>query len=443
MKKARARNQQPATSSQKPAGPAGSWPLGNTKQFAASTLGFVKECMEQYEGMAYARIALKDFYILLDLDTIDHVLRKNQRNYVKSFAYDGLVTILGKGLLTNEGDDWLQQRRTLQPVFHKVALQQLTDLMLARTAELIERWKALPPGSELNVTRELLPVTQDILTQSLFGTDQVIPEAEKIGEMLPILRQYPNDKMKNPLLPPLWVPTRGNRQFKEALATLHRIIGKIMAGEVAEGSLLAMMMDSMSPEQIRDEVLTLYLAGQETTTAALSFVFHLLGHHPEEMEKIRREMALAGPTPDPMTIQSFINLRNAIQESMRLYPPAWAVSREAVAADTLNGYTIPPGAVMFVSIYALHHSPEYWDNPESFLPDRFNEPLKEKRAWLPFGTGPRICIGNHFALMEMQLILASVLKHFHWEPVTPRHPDLITPMTLSTRDPIRIKLWPV
>ena len=399
--------------------------------------------MEQYEGIAYARIAFRDFYILLDLDTVDHVLRKNQRNYVKSFAYDGLATILGNGLLTNEGDDWLKQRRILQPSFHKIALQKLANLMFTQTAEMIERWKSLPPGTELNITQELLPLTQQILTQSLLGTEQKIPEAEKIGQLLPILRQYANNKMKNPLLLPLWVPTPGNRQFKQALTTLHRIIEKIIQGEVIEGSLLAMMKESMPPKQIQDEVLTLYLAGQETTTAALSFIFHLLAYHPAEVAKIREEMEASAQDISPASIPSFVNLSNAIHESLRLYPPAWAVSREAVAEDTLHGYPIASGSVIFVSIYALHHSPTYWDHPERFLPDRFNAPLKEKRAYLPFGTGPRLCIGNHFALMEIQIIVASILKAFRLEPVTPRHPDLITPMTLSAREPIRVSIWPI
>lgn len=439
----------------KPPGPQGSWPLGNTKQFAASTLGFVKSCMESYDQIAYARIAFRDFYVLLHPDPIDQVLRQNHRNYVKSFAYDGLKTILGNGLLTNEGDFWLKQRRLVQPAFHRSALPGLGKLMLERTEKLVAQWKLLPPGTEINVGKEMLVLTREILTEALFGSTQPIKESERIGELLPILRQYANDKMKNPLKPPLWVPSKSNRELKDAVATLDRIIGGIIEGFKAQKNtrpdcLLSLLMqiedadtgEKMSPEQLRDELVTLYLAGQETTTNSLSFIFHLLGQNPAEATKIRTQLNEITDYRDPVTIQSLSTLRNAIQETLRIYPPAWAISRQSVSTDTLSGYAIPPEAVLFISIYALHHSPEYWEEPESFLPDRWNQPLKEKRAYLPFGTGPRICIGNHFALMEMQLIMALILKSFRWEVASAKQPDLITPMTLSTREPVRIKLYP-
>ena len=442
---------------QRPPGPSGSWPLGNTQQFAAGTLAFVHECMEAYDKVAYARIAFRDFFILLHPDPIDYVLRQKHRNYEKSFAYDGLKTILGNGLLTSEGDFWRKQRRLAQPAFHRSALKGLGELMAAQTQELILRWKQLPDGSEIDVGAEMLGLTRKILTQALFGTDQKIPESEKIGEMLPILRQYANDKMKNPLKAPLWVPNRNNRKFKAALSTLDRIFaGIIQSFEKIEPAkrpncLLGMLMatedadtgEKMSPQQLRDEIITLYLAGQETTTNSLSFLFYLLAKNPSETAKIQQEIRNPKPHETQETDQSQEALRNAINETLRLYPPAWAVSREATKDDQLEGYSIPQGAVMFVSIYALHHSPQWWEQPESFLPDRWKEPLKDKRVYLPFGTGPRICIGNHFALMEMQIIMAMVIREFNWELASNEPLELITPMTLSPKAPVRVRIQAV
>lgn len=445
----------------------GHWLLGSTLDFASGTLRFVDECIRDYPGgIARARIAFKDFFVLLKPEYIVHVLQKNHRNYRKSFAYDGLKPFLGKGLLTAEGDTWLRQRRLAQPAFHREHLHQLIQGMCESARSHFDGWKV---GQEINIQREMGLLTQDIISKAVFGTTAVaLPQVNRIGELLPVLRTYANDRMKKPFMPPLWMPTGYNRRFQSTVSDLQSIVlqairlrrhnqenPSLSASPVErrEATLLEMLMqaqpvsdasdakDSMTDQQLYDEIVTIFIAGQETTTNAMGFLFLLLAQHPDILAQITEECTqLPENGLDMESIYKLETTWQAVREALRLYPPAWAVSREAIQEDEIGGVTVPAGATAFLSVYAMHRHPDYWEAPDEFRPSRFATDNYPKEAYLPFGAGPRKCIGSHFAMLEMVVILAHLVRKFNLKLLTDPEPKLITPMTMSTKEPIRFRV---
>ncbi|MEM6273075.1 MAG: cytochrome P450 [Bacteroidota bacterium] len=427
----------------------GHWLLGSTLDFASDTLGFVQRCIEEYPGgIVRTRIAFRDFFLLLKPEYITHVLQKNHRNYRKSFAYDGLKPFLGQGLLTSEGSHWLRQRRLAQPAFHREQLHTLIGDMAQATAIYLESWQ---PGQTIHIHSEMGQLTQDIISRAVFGaTADDLPEVDRIGGLLPVLRTYANDRMKNPLMPPLWWPNRYNRRFRQTVEQLQTIVLRAIRlrrhAPRQDATLLGMLMqahtdEAMTDAQLYDEIVTIFIAGQETTTNAMGFLLLLLAQHPEAFARVAEEATpVIAAGPDLHNVYQLQWTWQVVQEALRMYPPAWAVSRQAIAADNIGGTTIPAGATAFLSVYAMHHHASYWEAPAEFRPERFAGDNYPKAAYLPFGAGPRKCIGSHFALLEMVIILAHLAVRFRLELKSDPQPKLITPMTMSTRDPILFQL---
>lgn len=415
------------------------WPLGHTKAFAGSTLGFVEGCIAAGLHMGRARIAFKDFVFLLHPELVRQVMQRKHRSYHKSFAYEGLRHFLGDGLLTSEGDHWLRQRRAIQPGFHREALAGMRQQMQACAHEFVEKCLAGRAAGSLQAM--MLDLTRRITADCLFGPGLLDEDkARKLDEGLAQLRQYANDRLKNPFLPPRWVPVAANRRLKSGIRLLQEIVGPIIAQKQrrgGEGDLLDMMLAQTGPGKamematLYDEIVTLFVAGQETTTNALAFALYLLGEHPEEMERLRAAYEKdAG--------QGEAHLEAVVKESLRLYPPAWAVSRVAIAGEELDGHEVPAGKTVFLSIYAMQRHPDYWEAPEAFLPGRWLDMAGRPEAYMPFGMGPRICVGEHFALMEMQEVLREIILHLDWAFPPDQNWDLVTPMTLGFKHPVRI-----
>lgn len=402
--------------------------LGHTIPFASNTLEFVDRCVQAGHEVTRAKIAFRDFYLVFEPEYIQHVTQKNYKNYRKSFAYEGLKTFLGNGLLTAEGKQWLHNRRALQPAFHRKALASLRQTMENTTVSWIQdlkeenRW-------EISIQKEMLQLTREILVKCLFGQHaKDIPYLDELDEILFTLREYANNKMKKPLMMPLYVPTRGNLQFKSAVrkmeAIVHELLNRHRNADDRPAPLLEMLLahlgvENGSDQQIYDEVVTLFIAGQETTTNALSFLFYLIDRHPEEKDRLRNKT------------EERIEL--VVNEALRLYPPAWAISREAMEEDQLGMHQIPKGATLFLSIYAIQRHPDLWEAPNEFRPDRFKGEYP-KKAYMPFGLGPRMCIGNHFALMEMEVIVRQVMNAMELQGRNTGSIDLVTPMTLNSRN---------
>jgi cytochrome P450 len=417
-------------------GPKGHWFWGNTKQFASSTLGFVEHCMLNYKDLCYARIGFKDFYLPLNAELADYVLRVNNKNYKKSFAYSGLKVFLGKGLLTNEGQEWLTQRRLMQPNFNKEAIVKMQEIMLSTTQEIIDTWKG-----KISLNKEINNITRSIIAKSIFGDSlKNHPSLELLPDILATFRKYGNDKMKNPLKLPLWLPSKENTLFKTHFGNFKTIIfdgiKERRKNPMAHHDILALFVhlkdeegNQMSDSQIYDEIATLFIAGQETTTNALLFALFCLDKNKNVQEKLKIELDQ----------KASAYLKNICMETLRLLPPAWAISREAINDDVLGNVKIKKGDTVFIPLYAFHRNEAVWENAKEFIPERF-EGDYPKKWYMPFGDGPRFCIGNHFAMMEMELVLKLIYQQKNLHVVSPKALTFTTLMTLSPKEEIFVEV---
>lgn len=369
-----------------------------------------------------------------DPDFIQHVLQKNHRNYIKSpMHFDKLAHFLGNGLLTSEGDFWLRQRRLIQPGFHRKRLAGLTDIMLSEIDALIDRFdETIATGNPIDICPPMLELAFRVVAKSLFSANISEEELQTLSHNISVLQQFIVRQIRQPFLEP-WFQVSGMVKKHEKISQVSR---KIMlenirerkaSGEVKD-DLLQMLLEAkyedtgegMSEEQLLDESLILFVAGHETTANAFAWIWYLLSQHPEAVEQIRTEVAtvLGDRQPTFEDVPKLEYTLQVVEESMRLYPPAWITDRVAVEDDEVNGVPIPKGTVVIAYIYGAHHAAEQWENPEKFDPSRFAKEQKKERhsfAYLPFGGGPRLCIGNNFALMEMQLALARMVPRYDFE----------------------------
>jgi cytochrome P450 len=396
-------------------------------------------------------------HLLVHPEAIKYVLQDNNRNYPKSQTYEQLKQLLGNGLVTSEGDFWLRQRRLAQPAFHRQRIAGFAETMTSATERMLERWQPFAErGTPLDVASEMMALTMTIIAQTMFSTDVSADTAvvgRDVGEALRSFDKLINAKVKLPE----WVPTPTRLRFQRAKATVDALVDRMIeerrrSGE-DRGDLLSMLMlardsetgEAMSDQQLRDEVMTIFLAGHETTSNALSWTFYLLSKHPTVERRLRTELAtvLGGRTPTLHDLPQLPYTLMVIEESMRLYPPVWGIERRSLTDDRIGGYHIPAGSYIFLMQYVTHRHPDFWDNPEGFDPERFSPERATERprfAYFPFGGGPRQCIGNNFALMEAQLILATVLQRYQLELV-PGHPiEPESNITLSPRYGVQMTL---
>jgi cytochrome P450 len=406
--------------------------------------------LEQVRGhrMILFRIALGAYRIVNDAEIARQVLQENRKNYPKSSNYNQLKGFLGNGLLTSDGDFWLRQRRLAQPAFHHKQLAKLFSTMVETCNDLLTGWEAVAGQDRtLDVSREMMRVTLSVVGRTLLSTD-LASAAGDVGPALTYLLKDTDSRMFSPVRIPRSIPTPKNLRFWKARAAIDgRVLGVIRErraqGDDGPQDLLAMLLqardadtgEGMTDAQLRDEVMTLVLAGHETTANAMSWTLALLSRHPDIRARLEDEVdrALGGRTPTFEDLPRLSYASMVFQEAMRLYPPIWIIERQAVAADTLGGFKIPAGAFVTISPFLLHFHPDYWENPAGFDPLRFLPEAVQKRppfAYLPFGGGPRVCIGNQFALMEAQILLAMIVQRFRLDldPTHALEPELMLTM---------------
>lgn len=403
------------------------------------------------------------FHLLNDLPSTRHVLQDNHRNYKKSRSFDEIRRVLGNGLITSEGDFWLRQRRLAQPAFHPERLAACTATVVKATEQRLSTWGRFTAADRaVDVHEEMLGVTLQIVGRVLFGVD--LEHAERtIGTALTVLMRHVNRRLKWLLPLPASVPTPGERRFRRALRALDDLVVGIIRERAASsgdrGDLLSMLLaardadtgEGMSEGQIRDEVMTLLLAGHETTADALSWTFSLLAQHEDIRQRIHREVddVLAGRAPTPGDLAALPYARQVLQEAMRLYPPVWLIERQAIAADEVGGFRIPAGSMIGISPYTLHRHPTLWPDPDRFDPERFRPDVAAERsrfAYLPFGAGPRACIGAGLAMLTAHVILVMVAQRFalaadpthtvELEPLTTLRPRTGVRLHVSDRTPV-------
>ncbi|MBW3571187.1 MAG: cytochrome P450 [Gemmatimonadetes bacterium] len=437
--------------------PPGQPPRGSVLRalrFGRDPLAGIRRLQLRWGDVAMARIGKRRLYVLSHPEMVRDVLVTHHRNFVKSFALQRARVLLGEGLLTSEGEFHLRQRRLSQPAFHRDRVAALAGTMVRYADDAANRWRA---GMEVDATREMNRLTLGIAGTALLGVD-VEGEADEIGRALTdALGLF--DRLHNPLAPLLdRLPVPGTlrmRRARERLdATIYRAIAERRASGEDRDDLLGMLLSARDVEgdgggmtdlQLRDELLTLFLAGHETTANALAWTWHLLALHPRAEARLHGELrdVLGGRAPGAADYAALPFTRAVLAESMRLHPPAWTVGREPLADFAAGGYRIRAGSIVLVSPWILHHDARWWGaDVDAFRPERWLQPDFEaslpRFAYFPFGGGPRKCIGEGFAWMEGVLALATLarrwrLRHVPRAAVAARAGITLRPVGLRMR----------
>ena len=447
------------STSKKVPGPGGHWFFGSIRDFRDRPLELFEESAQNFGDLVRFRFVHKNAFLIRHPDYIRQILQTERSNYDKNTpGIANLRTVLGTGLLTSDGDFWKRQRRIAQPAFHKKRISGFAQSMVEHTDHLVDAWASHESGA-LDMAQEMMEVTYAIAGATLFSAE-VESTAAMAGDSLTEAIRITTDRAWRGLKLPLWVPTGESRAFKRSMRKLDGIVRGLINERRDEpgthNDLLSMLVEArdeetgegMTDDQLRDEVLTLLMAGHETTANALSWAFYALAQNPEVVAGIRAEaeVVLGERNPEVEDLKRFEYTNRAIKECMRLFPPAWVFGRNAVEDGLIGGYRIPKGSLVMSSPYLVHRDPRFWPEPERFDPDRFlpdAEASRPKFAYIPFGGGQRLCIGTAMANMEMVIMLVMVLRRFDLsldfeppigiEPLITLRPEGGLPMTVSAR----------
>ncbi|QRM29144.1 cytochrome P450 [Microvirga sp. VF16] len=418
-------------------GPKGLPFLGNLPDLGRDVLGFFTQCARQYGDIVSFRLAAWPAILLNHPDLVEYVLVKNHQNFIKHrFFWRHVEAIFGHGLLTSEGKFWHQQRRLAAPAFAGSRVNRYSGTMVQATESMLQHWQ---PGQVLDVHQEAMALTLQIAAKTLFDAE-TSQDVTDVSRAIDEVMEQIATRFRRPFWLPDALPLPGNLRYRRGVQRLDRLVARIVAerGGKAEdrGDLLSQLMlardeagQPMGKRQIRDEVITMLLAGHETTALTLSWSWYLLGLHPAVDAQLAEEVhtVLGGRSP---TVDDLPRLRfteQVVSEALRLYPPAYAIGREVLADCEIAGYRVPAGTTVYVSPWVMHRDPRWFDNPQAFQPERWASNLAKELprfAYMPFGGGPRICIGNRFAMMEAVLILATVAQQFRltWQTARPVQP---------------------
>lgn len=374
---------------------------------------------------------------------VHHVLVANAANYRKTpIARSLLEPILGRGLLTSEGDFWRRQRRIAAPAFHRKRIEAFADIMAGLAHDMTESWEAAAgSGEPLDLQSEMSRVTMKIIVRAMFSDRIDEAEARGVSDAMRTLDRH-RLRFRDFIGVPEWIPRRRDPAVRAAVRTIDRTVNRIVAERRARGGdrgdLLSMMMlaedaetgERMTDRQLRDETITMFLAGHETTATALVWTFYALNRFPEAEARLHAEVdsALGDRPPALADLENLSWTRMTIEETMRLYPTVAMISRKAAADDEILGVRVPRGTIINLNIWLAHRDPGHWPDPERFDPERFDPERRRERpkhAYFPFGSGPRICIGNAFAMMEARLILACVARRWRLRAVGDGEPRAV------------------
>ncbi|MFD7612338.1 cytochrome P450 [Streptomyces sp. NPDC059828] len=444
-------------------GPAGAPLLGSLLDLKRDSLGtYLNACHEHGDIVRFTAgpPGLRmELYGVFSAEGAQQVLATDAAGFRKDNAfYQEVRESFGNGLLTSQDDDYMRQRRLVQPLFTRRRVDGYAGAVTDETAALLARWKD-SPGGTVDVVDEMTGLALRAVARILFGTD--VEEAVHVIERcFPVIGNYTLRRGYSPLNPPRSWPTPANREAATATRELYGVCDRIIEQRRAEGDeakgddLLTLLAQAQSAEdgsldasEIRDQVLIFLLAGHETTATSLAFALHLLARHPELQARARAEAVgvLAGRTPEAYDVDALPYLTQVLKEAMRLYPAAPVIGRQAVAAIEVGGYEIPAGADVIVAPWVTHRHPRYWEEPDRFDPDRFapgREKDRPRYAWFPFGGGPRACIGQHFSMLESVLALSMILREYELEALDTEVP-VTAEITLRATGPARCRLRPL
>jgi cytochrome P450 len=440
-----------ATPKKFPAGPSEGlkrWSLGPLNN---NPLEYFTRIAREYGDIAGLRVLNFKTIFINHPDLIEEVLVTNARKYSKGKVLRANRHVFGAGLLTSEGDFWLRQRRLAQPAFHRARIASYAATMVEYTRRMLDDWRG---GEERDAHQEMMRLTLQIVGKTLFDAD-VERDAQEVGKSLELLLEI-GANFRRTIFVPHWLPTPTNLRVKREIAQIekiiYRIIGERRASGRDAGDLLSMLLSAqdedgsrMTDRQLRDEAITLFLAGHETTASTLSWTWWLLARNPRVEAKLHAELdAMLGdraPTLDDLPKLAYTG--HVITESLRLYPAAWGMARLAVEDHEIAGYPVTKGMGVAMAQWVVHRDPRWYDAPEEFRPERWEDDLLKRLprfAYFPFGGGPRQCIGNTFALMEAALILATIARKFRLRLVS-IHPVVpLASITLRPRHGVRVTL---
>jgi cytochrome P450 len=423
------------------------------RNFSRDILAGLQFMHRTYGPFVRTRLPMQ-LYFVSEPAVIDEILVKKADSFRKDRTSRLLGRVVGNGLLVNEGEPWRRQRRLMQPAFHQRHLQTYADLMVGAVERAAAGWQA---DQLRNVHDDMMAVTMAIVAEALFGTEvgghanqvggAIAAMMEEFGRILGLAARFQ---------PPAWVPTRANRRFRASArqidGLIQRIIDQRKQNPAQREDLLSLLIQArdedgagMSDTQIRDEAMTLFLAGHETTALALTYALFLLAQHPADQARVADEVArvLGNRRATFDDVGALTETEWVVLETMRLYPPAWALGRQALAEVEVGGFRFPRGAEFVMSPWVVHRDPKLFPDPDRFDPQRWRDNLQQRLprfAYFPFGGGPRVCIGNRFAMMEAKLVLATLLQRFRVAPGPETQLALAPSVTLRPRGGVQLRL---
>jgi cytochrome P450 len=412
-------------------GPSPWMPGANFLKFRRDPLKFFTETQRTYGDLARFTFGPQQIFLVSHPDWIEDILVNSAKKFQKGVALQRAKRLLGEGLLTSEGKAHLKQRRTIQPLFHRQQVQRFAEAMVKHAV----RWRdSVEPGATIDMTHEMAALTLAIVGETLFSSN-VQSDADEVRDALTAAVQsfgiafLPGLEYFEKLPLPMFVRVRKARERLDAV--IHRVIADRRKGDENHADLVSMLLAARDPEnpdeqgmsdaQIRDEAMTIFLAGHETTANAMAWTWHLLGSHPAAEARLHDELTavLDGRIPTVEDVMKLEYTRAVVAESMRLYPPAWTMGRRAIEDHAIDGHTIEKGSLVIMSQWISHHDPRWWSEPDRFNPDRWSEKSdRPKYAYFPFGGGSRICIGESFAWTEAILLLATIAQRWRFKAGT-------------------------
>jgi cytochrome P450 len=434
-----------------PPGPKSRFLVGNFPLRRRDPLGLLTRWAREFGDVIYYRAFNFPVYFLNHPDHFEYVLVTNTRNFIKGRGFQANRAIFGNGLLISEGDFWLRQRRLAQPAFHRDRIAAYAETMVAYTERMLGTWRE---GETRDVHLDMMRLTLEVVAKCLFDFE-LAAELEVVGSALEaFMQQNRSGRMLLPILGKL--PTPGNLRYRHAVRRLDRMVYDLIrrrrASGKGRGDLLTMLLEAedvdgsrMTDQQLRDETVNLMLAGHETTALALSWTWYLLSQHPEVEGRLWKELdeVLGGRAPTVEDVPRLVYTDRIVKESLRLYPPVYAMPRIALEDCKIGGYDVKAGASIVISQWVAHRDPRYYDDPERFSPDRWADGLEKrlpKFTYFPFGGGPRLCIGQPFAMMEAVLLLSTIAQRYQLR-LAPKPPVEVWPtMTLRPKHGVHVVL---
>lgn len=432
--------------------------LGHLSVFRKQPLEMLTTWWRQHGDALRFRLGRRTLYLFSHPDLAEEILVKQSDRFVK--VYDpqrptGLALVLGNGLVTSSGEVWKRHRRIIQPIFHRSRMAAMADRMAQVGEQRLATWDN-QAGGTIDIAAEMMQLALEVISQTMFTTSMT-QHIDRISHALQVSIKYAFDSFSSPWFLPLWVPTARNREFHSVMRFMDGLMYGLLAERrrsgVHQDDLLDLLLqardeetgEGLSDQELRDEALTIFAAGHETTANALAWTWYLLATHPEARARFHEEVdrVLQGRTPSADDLPHLPYTRALFDESLRLYPPAPAVQRKAATRTTVGGVSLPEGAFVLVGTYNLHRHPDFWPDPEQFRPERWlnGERPDSRYAYMPFGAGPRTCVGLHFASVEGPLLLALIGRRYDLQLAQEKvEPHLM--VTLRPKGGIRMTLQP-